>query len=238
MNTTSINPMSSFKTINNRAIKRKGGKEALNSLLPNITSPEALSAKPDSYFLAEMTRSIFQSGFVWRVINQKWPTFQQAFLDFDLSRLMKLSDDDWAAYINDSRIVRHRQKINAVRHNLWFVNETSSEHGGFGRFLADWPKTDIVGLFRFLKTKGSRLGGNTGQYFLQHTGVDSFALTHDVVLCLQMHGLEIADNPSSQKDLKLIQQTFNQFYEETGFPYRHLSMIMAYSVGENKVVAD
>ncbi len=229
--------MNSFKTIHNRAIKRKGGKEALNSLLPDITSAEVLSAKPDSYFLQEMTRSIFQSGFVWRVINQKWPTFQQAFFDFDLSRLMKLSDDDWNAYMQDTRIVRHRQKINAVRHNLWFVNETSGEYGGFGRFLADWPQTDFVGLFRFLKTKGSRLDGNTGQYFLQHVGVESFALTRDVILCLQLAGLEISDNPSSQKDLKLIQQAFDHWHQETGFSYRQLSMIMAYSVGENKVLS-
>jgi 3-methyladenine DNA glycosylase Tag len=230
--------MNSFTTIHSRAIKRKGGKSALDVLLPKTVTSKALSSKPDSYYLAEMTRGIFQSGFVWRVINNKWPTFEQAFFDFDLSRLMKLSDDDWEAYMQDTRIVRNRQKIKALRHNLWFVNDTANEHHGFGQFLAEWPTSDLVGLFRYLKNRGSRLGGNTGQYFLQRVGADSFALTHDVVLCLKMHGLDISDNPSSQKDLKLIQQTFNQFHEETGLSYRHLSMIMAYSVGENIVLPD
>jgi 3-methyladenine DNA glycosylase Tag len=230
--------MKSFKTIYNRAIKRKGGKDALESLLPEVVTSIALSKKTDSYFLAEMTRGIFQSGFVWRVINNKWPTFEEAFFDFNLTKLMKLSDNDWEDYMQDTRIVRHRQKIKALRHNLWFVNDTANEHHGFGQFLADWPTNDLVGLFRLLKTKGSRLGGNTGQYFLQRVGADSFALTRDVVLCLQTHGLEISDNPSSQKDLKLIQQTFNHFNQETGLPYRQLSMIMAYSVGENLVLSD
>jgi 3-methyladenine DNA glycosylase Tag len=230
--------METFKTIYKRAINRKGGKAALESLLPEVATPKALSAKPDSYFLAEMTRGIFQSGFVWSVINRKWPTFEEAFFDFNLTKLMKLSDDDWESYMQDTRIVRNRQKIKALRHNVWFVNDTANEYHGFGQFLADWPNNDLVGLFRFLKTRGSRLGGNTGQYFLQRVGADSFALTHDVVLCLKMHGLEISDNPSSQKDLKLIQQTFNQFHEETGLPYRQLSMIMAYSVGENIVQPD
>ena len=87
------------------------------------------------------------------------------------------------------------------------------------------------------KKKGSRLGGNTGQYFLQHVGVDSFALTSDVVLALKQAGLEIADNPSSQRDLKLIQQTFNEWSAESGFGLLQLSHILAYSVGENRVQA-
>jgi len=178
--------LNSFKIILDRAEQRKGGKQALFSLLPLPVDPQAVIEKPDSYFLEEMTRSIFQSGFVWRVINNKWPTFREAFFDFDINRLMKLSSDDWDNYMQDRRIVRHRQKIQALRHNLWFVNEISALHHGFGHFLINWPKTDLIGLFAFLKIKGSRLGGNTGQYFLQHVGVDSFALTRDVVLCLQV----------------------------------------------------
>ncbi len=227
--------MGSFKIIVDRAEQRKGGKAALTSLLPRTIDPAELIVKADSYFLEEMTRSIFQSGFVWRVINSKWPTFREAFFDFDISRLMRLSEDDWNNYMQDKRIVRHRQKIQALRHNLWFVNETAGMHHGFGQFLVDWPKSDLTGLFAFLKKKGSRLGGNTGQYYLQHVGVDSFALTRDVVLCLQMSGLDIKNMPSSQKDLKLIQQSFNEWHTETGFTYLHLSMIMAYSVGDNRI---
>ncbi len=224
-----------FKPIFERAARRKGGEDALFSLLPKVVDAESLIRKPDSYFLQEMTRSVFQSGFVWRVINHKWPSFQQAFLDFDPARLMKLSDEQWEAYIHDKRIVRHRQKIRALRHNLWFVHDISVQHMGFGRFLVEWPKTDLTGLFRFLKQKGSRLGGNTGQYFLQHVGVDSFALTRDVVAGLQLYGLDIRDTPSSLKDLNKIQQTFNQWHEQSGLPYFHLSMILAFSVGENRV---
>lgn len=230
--------MNSFRAIQQRAEKRKGGKDALLSLLPSSVSEDAITAQSDAYFLAEMTRSIFQCGFVWRFINNKWPGFCEAFFDFDQSRLMRLSEDDWGNFLKDTRIVRHRQKIQSVRHNLWFVHEISVQENGFGQFLVDWPKSELTDLFRFLKSKGSRLGGNTGAYFLQHVGVDSFALTGDVVSCLKMHGLEISDKPASQKDLKLIQQTFNQWHDDTGLTYRNLSMIAAYSVGENKVHAD
>lgn len=228
----------SFDPILLRAIQRKGGREALDDLLPKPLTDGQLIDSSDSFFLAEMTRSIFQSGFVWRVINNKWPSFREAFFEFDINRLMALGDADWDNYLQDTRIVRHRQKIGALRHNIWFVHETSMQHDGFGRFLAEWPRSDLVGLFSLLKRMGSRLGGNTGQYFLQHVGVDSFALTRDVVCALQLHGLEINDSPASQKDLRLIQQTFNDWHEASGFSYRQLSYLLAYSVGENRVQAE
>lgn len=229
---------SSFDPILNRAIARKGGREALDELVPRPWPVAQLVDSPDSFFLAEMTRSIFQSGFVWRLIDNKWPSFCQAFLDFDLNRLMTLGDTDWEGFLHDTRVVRHRQKIHALRHNLWFVHEVSIQHGGFGRFLAQWPTSDLVGLFLLLKKKASRLGGNTGQYFLQHVGVDSFALTRDVVLALRLSGLEISDYPTSQRDLRLIQRTLNNWHETSGFSYLQLSHILAYSVGENTSVAD
>jgi len=228
----------SFDPILQRAIARKGGRKALDELVPNPPPVGSLINRSDSFLLAEMTRSIFQSGFVWRVINNKWPSFQEAFFDFDSNRLMALGDADWESYLQDTRIVRHRQKISALRHNLWFVHEISTQYDGFSRFLAGWPRSDLVGLFVLLKKKGSRLGGNTGQYFLQHVGVDSFALTRDVVLALKLHGLEISDSPTSQKDLRLIQDTFNDWHETSGFSYLQLSHLLAYSVGENRILVE
>ncbi|MFT5114797.1 MAG: 3-methyladenine DNA glycosylase Tag [Parasphingorhabdus sp.] len=223
----------SFQPTLERAIERKGGKKALLSLLTDSNS-ESVADQPDSYFLEEMTRSIFQSGFVWRVINNKWPQFREAFQNFDLDKLMALSDEEWDGFMGDTRVVRHRIKLRAVRHNLWFVNETGAEHGGFGQFLANWPKTELVDLFAYLKKYGSRLGGHTGQYFLRHVGLDSYVLNKDVVLSLKLHGLDISDNPTSQKDLKKVQEQFNQWQQDSGLPYRHLSMIAAFSAGVNR----
>lgn len=45
--------------------------------------------------------------------------------------------------------------------------------------------------------------------------------------------MEIAENPTSQKDLRQIQQAFNDWHEETGLPYSHLSRIAACATGEN-----
>jgi 3-methyladenine DNA glycosylase Tag len=225
--------MTSFKTIRARAAKRKGGEAALAALLPKVASPKALAALGDDRVLAEMTKRIFSAGFVWSVIEAKWPGFEAAFLEFVPRRLLAQPDELWEGLTGDKRIVRNPQKIAAVRTNTRFVADIAAEHGSFGRFLAQWPADDQVGLLDVLAKRGGRLGGHTGQYFLRFIGWDGFVTSTDVVACLRDAGLDISDKPSSKKDLRKIQDRFNAWARETGLPYTHLSRICAMSTGEN-----
>lgn len=225
--------MLSFAKIRARAAARKGGESVLQSLLPPVPGKEKLAALPDDRILAEMAKRIFSSGFAWTVIEKKWPGFEEAFLGFDPGQLVFQPDDFWDARLSDKRIVRNGQKIMAVRRNADFIGEIGHEHGGFGKFLANWPASDQIALWDLLAKRGARLGGNTGRYFLRFIGYDGFMLTRDISACLRDAGLDIAEQPSSKRDLAKIQQQFNLWAEETGLPYTHLSRICALSIGEN-----
>jgi len=104
------------------------------------------------------------------------------------------------------------------------------ETGSFGRFIADWPASDLIGLLELLKKRGARLGGNTGQRFLRNVGKECFYLGKDVIRCLQNSGLAIKHNPTSKKEMAAIQQAFNQWHEESNRSYTHISKIAAYSI--------
>jgi 3-methyladenine DNA glycosylase Tag len=225
--------MIAFKAIRARAAKRKGGEAALAALLPKVTPQRSLAKLGDDRVLAEMTKRIFSAGFVWSVIEQKWPGFEAAFLGFEPTRLLLQPDEFWEGLAGDKRIVRNPQKIMAVRENARFVTDVAREHGSFGKFLATWPAGDQVGLLELLAKRGARLGGKTGQYLLRFIGKDGFVTSNDVVACLREAGLEIAENPTSKKDLAKVQATFNAWAEETGLPYTHLSRICAMSIGAN-----
>lgn len=225
--------MTSFKTIQKRAEERKGGAKALKALLPEVPNNDALAQVGDDRFLSEMAKRIFCSGFVWRVIDQKWPGFEAAFHGFDVARLNFEPDEFWEALLSDKRIVRHPQKIKSVRENARFVADVAREHVSFGRFLAAWPKDDEVGLLEVLAKRGSRLGGRTGQYFLRFVGWDGFVLSGDVVACLRDAGCDIAETPTSKKDLRKAQEQMNAWAKESGLPMVHVSRICAMSIGEN-----
>src|SRR3982074_2576086 len=139
-----------FKRIRERAAKRKGGEKVLASLMPKKPSNKALAKLGDDRVLSEMAARVFSAGFVWSVIDQKWPGFEEAFLGFNPKRLLFQPAEFWEKLASDKRIVRHAGKIKAVRDNAKFVTEIAHEHGSFGKFLSRWPADDQVGLMEFL----------------------------------------------------------------------------------------
>jgi 3-methyladenine DNA glycosylase Tag len=225
--------VTSFKTIRARAEKRKGGAEALARLMPPKPDPKALLKLRDDRVLAEMTQRVFSAGFAWSVIEAKWPGFEEAFLGFEPSRLLSEPAEFWHKLTMDARIVRNGAKIMSVRENARFVLEVAKEHGSFGKFLSEWPPSNEVGLLDVLAKRGGRLGGATGQMLLRFLGYDAFVASKDVVACLRDAGLDIAESPTSKRDLAKIQEQFNAWAKETALPYTHLSRICAMSIGEN-----
>jgi 3-methyladenine DNA glycosylase Tag len=227
--------MPDFAKIRARAARRKGGEAVLSTLLGAAPDNAAVAKLTNDRILSTMAERVFAAGFVWRVIEQKWPGFEAAFLGFEPKRLLFQPDDFWHDLTADKRIVRNPQKIKSVRDNAAFVERVSKEHGGFGIFLADWPVGDQVGLMAYLGKHGSRLGGNTGQYFLRWLGWDAFIISADMSAALRDAGLDIAESPTSKKDLDKIQVQINAWVAETGLPRRHISRILAMSIGENRL---
>ena len=82
--------MSGFDDIQSRAQSRKGGARALKALLPKVATYKQLIELGDDRYLAMMTKSINQAGFSWKVIENKWPSFEEAFLGFDPRKLSYL----------------------------------------------------------------------------------------------------------------------------------------------------
>jgi 3-methyladenine DNA glycosylase Tag len=225
--------LTAFHTIRARAEKRKGGAAALADLMPPKPDARALINLEDDRVLAEMTKRVFSAGFAWSVIESKWRGFEEAFLGFKPARLVFEPDEFWDGLVKDARIVRNGAKIGSVRENARFVRDVAKEHGSFGKFLAGWPSSDEVGLLELLSTRGSRLGGNTGQMLLRFLGWDGFVASKDVVACLRDAGLDIAEAPTSKRDLAKIQEQFNAWAKETSLPYTHLSRICAFWNGDD-----
>ena len=219
--------MKSFAEIRDMALARKGPEE-LAARMP--VPPEVpLAALTDDRILAQFTRGVFQAGFSWSVIEQKWPGFEAAFHRFDIGRNALMSDDDLDRLLRDTGIVRNAAKILTVRDNAVFLADLAREHGSAARFIADWPVTDTVGLFALLKARGARLGGVTGPHALRSLGYDAFILSPSVVSALNMAGV-IDDAGTSKRSLRAVQEAFDLWHAESGEPYARISMTLACAV--------
>ena len=221
--------MTPFAEIEARAAKRKGGAKALEKLLPKRRTRAALAKIPDDVFLSTMAKQIFRSGFVWKIVDYKWPAMEEAFAGFEPEIVAGMGEREIEDLLADPRVIRHREKIESVRANALWVLRVSKEHGGFGAWLGAWPDDDVVGLWRTLAKDGKRLGGWSGAVFLREVGKDTFLLTPDVAKALRRAKV-FRGEPTKTKNLEAIQGAFNAWRKETKRPLCHLSRILAYSV--------
>jgi 3-methyladenine DNA glycosylase Tag len=144
--------MQSFDEIYARAAGRRGGEAALEAAVAEHPAklPDELAAIPDDRWLAEMTRGVFRAGFNWRVIENKWPGFEEAFHSFDPPLNAAMSEEEFDAHLKDTRIIRNAQKVASVRANGQFLVDLAREHGSAATFFADWPDSDFVGLIELM----------------------------------------------------------------------------------------
>jgi 3-methyladenine DNA glycosylase Tag len=220
--------MRSFDDIWALTVERKGEAAVRDALLFPKDRTE-IAATPDDRILSLMTRCIFQSGFNWKVVDAMWPGFEEAFEGFDIGRCAMLHDEDIGRLVSDTRIVRHGQKIRSVQENAVFLSDLARNHGSASGFLANWPAEDYAGLLDLLKKKGSRLGGNTGQYMLRFAGIDGYILSQSVVNRLVAEGV-VGKAPTSARDKTAVQSAFNTWREQSGRSLTEISRVLALSI--------
>ncbi|WP_434930892.1 DNA-3-methyladenine glycosylase I [Shewanella sp. HL-SH5] len=221
-----------FADIVLRACERKGGMAAVEALLPNTLSSSEIAQYSDAQLLSAMSKRVFQSGFVWRVVDNKWPAYEKAFFDFEPQKVLMLSPEQIQQRASDATLIRHQKKTQAIVDNAYMVQSLAAKHGSFAEFIAHWPTEDIIGLWQSLKKQGTRLGGNTGAYFLRSIGKDTFILSNDVQGYLKAKNVVDAGF-SSQTGLKQTQAAFNTWQQESGLTLAKISRIISLGVGDN-----
>lgn len=221
--------MKSFESIYEVAVDRCDGAEAVETILPKPRTTKELKKLTDAFCLSNMSRRIFQAGLNRKIIDNKWPAFEEVFHQFDIGEVRMMSDEVLVMLMEEKRIVRHWGKIQSVRHNAQSIHEFNEEQGGFVKILAEWPPDNIVALWDVLKKQFKHLGGASGPYFLRRVKKDSFLLTRDVVKALMVWGA-IDEIPNNKKQKQHVQNCMNEWHAESGRAYCQMSMILALSV--------
>ena len=96
--------------------------------------PERNTPLIDNEYLEQMTKAIFQAGFSWSVIRNKWHNFKKAFDEFDIGKVADYGFKDLERLANDHNIVRNRQKIVATIENARLMKQLIKKHGSFKKY--------------------------------------------------------------------------------------------------------
>ncbi|WP_419735347.1 DNA-3-methyladenine glycosylase I [Pseudomonas sp. COR18] len=221
--------MRDYKWLHEYCLNRFGSAAALEAQLPVPRTPEQLRALGDDRYLSMIALRVFRAGLKHSLVDAKWPAFEQVFFGFDPEKVVLMGAEHLERLMQDTRIIRHLGKLKSVPRNAQMVLDVAKEKGSFGNLIADWPVTEITGLWKYLARHGHQLGGLSAPRLLRMVGKDTFVPSNDVVAALNAQDI-IDKVPTSLRDLAIVQDAFNQWHAESGRPMCQLSMMLAFTV--------
>jgi len=126
-----------------------------------MEAPKQIKPKRLGDYLEIMSKSVFQSGMSWKVIENKWEGTREAFHDFDITTVASMTEKDISNLTQDTRVVRNRRKLEAVVGNARRIIELEEEYDGFKKYLRSHG--DFEALVKDLR-KQFKFLGDTGSY--------------------------------------------------------------------------
>jgi 3-methyladenine DNA glycosylase Tag len=121
-----------------------------------------------SGYLDALARVMFQTGISWRVVDTKWPGIRAAFHDFDVQRVAKFREADIDRLMGDTRVIRNRRKLEAIRENAREMLVLDAEYKGFKRYLDSLGDFDATK--KALHKQFAYVGDSGAWYFLWSVG--------------------------------------------------------------------
>ena len=162
--------MKNYRQLEEYCLNRFGSRAALEAHLPSPRGADALRALGDDRYLSTLALRVFRAGLKHSLVDAKWPAFEQAFFGFDPDKVVLMGAEHIERLMQDKRLIRHLGKLRSVPRNAQMVIDIRTEHGSMGQLIADWPVTDITGLWRLLQRQGNQLGGLSSPRFLRMVG--------------------------------------------------------------------
>lgn len=131
--------------------------------MPKEQSPPRVKPKDDTGYFEEMTKTVFRSGFSWKVIENKWPNFQKSFAQFSVDKVAAFDERDVDRLLADTSIVRNGRKIESTIHNARALKAIQKEFGSFENYLRSLDGVGYPAVAKDLKNRFKHLG-RTGTF--------------------------------------------------------------------------
>ncbi|WP_170381217.1 DNA-3-methyladenine glycosylase I [Ruegeria atlantica] len=138
----------------------------------------------DQRLFEKLCLESFQSGLSWRTILAKRENFRKAFKYFDFNAVAAFNEADVERLLQDSGIIRHRGKIEAVINNACRAKELVEAEGSLAayvwRYEAETPpepqtastSAESIAMSKDLKKRGWKFVGPTTVFaFMQAMGL-------------------------------------------------------------------
>lgn len=138
----------------------------------------------EEYLYKMLILESFQAGLSWECVLNKKESFEKAYDDFDIEKIVNYDDKKISELLSNKNIIRNKLKINASITNSKIFKEIQKEFGSFHNYLKQFTNDEIVyesdkttsklsdDISKDLKKRGMKFVGSTTIYsYLQAIGI-------------------------------------------------------------------
>lgn len=125
-----------------------------------MEAPQQIEPQKLGDYLEVMSKSVFQTGISWQVVENKWPGIKEALRGFDAEAVAGINPGELDELTKDTRVIRNRRKLEAIVSNAQNMLELEEKHGSFKNYLhshGDFEATvkDLRKQFKFIGDMGA-----------------------------------------------------------------------------------
>jgi DNA-3-methyladenine glycosylase I len=131
-------------------------------------APQQIKPKVLADYLEVMSKSVFQSGMSWKVVEAKWPGTREVLAGFDPHVLATWGDAEVDRAATDTRLIRNRRKVQAIVDNARSMLEAGETPAAFRKYLRSHE--DFEATVKALRKRFKFLGDFGAYHFLYVVG--------------------------------------------------------------------
>jgi len=135
--------------------------------------PPRNKPKDEKGYFEVLSKAVFNAGFSYQVVRNKWEGIKEVFYDFEPKTLSNWTVDEISEALSSPKIIRNSRKVNAIVSNAKIFLDIIKKHGSFDNYLNSFRDEPYEEKQKVLSKRFKWLGPTGAHFFLWSVGEDA-----------------------------------------------------------------
>jgi len=135
--------------------------------------PPKEKPKDDRGYFEVLSKAVFNAGFSYQVVRNKWEDIKEIFHDFEPETLSNWTVDEISDALESPKIIRNSKKVIAIVSNAKVFLDIVSKHTSFENYLKSFHDKSYEQKQEILSKQFKWLGPTGAHFFLWSIGEDA-----------------------------------------------------------------
>ncbi|MFW9882530.1 MAG: DNA-3-methyladenine glycosylase I [Candidatus Thorarchaeota archaeon] len=135
--------------------------------------PPREKPKDDKGYFEVLSKAVFNAGFSYQVVNNKWEGIKEVFHDFEPEFLSRWTVNEVSDALESPKIIKNSRKVTAIISNAKVFLDIVKKHKSFENYLKSFRVKPYEEKQKILSKQFKWLGPTGAHFFLWSVGEDT-----------------------------------------------------------------